>query len=104
MPLKYCGIYFKNLISSLCREVGYAYQYRKLPVITHAFCYDSRPLVQYGIEWYVQNHLLAGFVNSIIKKLCNAKFGTNGDEVDFIATKKINIGDEMFITGNYKIR
>ena len=71
-------------------------------VLTHAFCYDSRPTTQFGIEWYVHNHLLGGFVNSNLRKLCNAKFVTVGEEVCVIATKKINVGDEVFIY--YKIR
>ena len=41
-------------------------------------------------------------MNSNLRKLCNAKFVTVGEEVCVIATKKINVGDEVFIY--YKIR
>lgn len=41
-------------------------------------------------------------MNSNIRKLCNAKFVTVSDEIYVIATKRINVGDEVFI--HYKIR
>ena len=56
-------------------------------ISTHAFCYDSRPNYQYRMEWLVQNHLVGGFLNSNIRKLCNANFLTVGDEVFVVATE-----------------
>ena len=44
-------------------------------------------------EWYVDGHGLAGFVS---RNEFNAKFETIGDEVFLIATKPINVGDEIF--------
>ena len=71
-------------------------------ISTHAFCYDSRPNYQYRMEWFVRNHLVAGFLNSNTRKLCNAKFLTVGDEVFVVATKDIRRGSEVFV--HYKVR
>ena len=68
----------------------------------HAFCYDSRPTCQYKMTWFVQNHLIGGFLNSNDRKLCNAKFVTKGTEVFVVATKSIESGSEVFV--HYKIR
>jgi hypothetical protein len=54
------------------------------------------------MEWLVQNHLVGGFLNSNIRKLCNAKFLTVGDEVFVVATKDIRRGSEVFV--HYKVR
>jgi hypothetical protein len=68
--------------------------------LTHAFCYDSRPTKEYKIEWFVRNHLVGGFLNSNIRKFCNAKFV--GDEVFVVATKAIMSGSEVLV--HYKVR
>ena len=48
-------------------------------------------------DWYADSHGLAGFANTKDSRLeCNARFETIGDEVFLIATKPINIGDEIF--------
>jgi hypothetical protein len=48
-------------------------------------------------EWYVDNHGVAGFVNTRdSRNECNARFETIGEEVFLIATKPINVGDEIF--------
>ena len=70
--------------------------------LTHAFCYDSRPTRQYKMEWFVQNHLVGGFLNSNIRQLCNAKFVILGEEVFVVAAKAIKSGSEVFV--NYKVR
>ena len=68
-------------------------------IITSAFCFDSRCLPFYGypIEWYVRNHLVAGFANTNLRKSCNAKFVTFGDEVFVVATKPIKKYEEVFV-------
>ena len=70
--------------------------------LLHAFCYNSRPTSQYPIEWFVRNHLIGGFVNSNVRKLCNAKFVTIGDEVYIQAIKPIKRGEEVYV--HYKVR
>ena len=73
--------------------------------LTHAFCYDSRPTKEYKMEWFVRilrNHLVGGFLNSNIRKFCNAKFVFVGDEVFVVATKAIMSGSEVFV--HYKVR
>jgi len=54
------------------------------------------------MDWFVQSHLLGGFVNSNNRKLCNAKYVTIDDEVFVVATKPIKKGQELFVY--YKIR
>ena len=66
---------------------GFALDTHIKAISTHAFCYDSRPNYQYRMEWFVRNHLVGGFLNSNIRKLCNAKFLTVGDEVFVVATE-----------------
>jgi hypothetical protein len=70
--------------------------------LTSAFCFDSRPTFEFKMEWFVRNHLVGGFLNSNIRKLCNAKFVTLGDEVFVVATKDIRRGSEVFV--HYKVR
>ena len=70
--------------------------------LLHAFCYNSRPTSPYPIEWFVRNHLIGGFVNSNVRKLCNAKFVTIGDEVYIQAIKPIKRGEEVYV--HYKVR
>ncbi len=50
----------------------------------------------------MQNHLVSGFLNSNIRKLCNEKFVTVEDEVSVVATKDIRRGSEVFV--HYKVR
>jgi len=50
-------------------------------ISTYAFCIDSRPNSKNSVEWFVQNHLLGGFVNSNIRKLCNARYVIIDDEM-----------------------
>jgi hypothetical protein len=54
------------------------------------------------MEWFVQNHLVGGFLNSNVRRLCNAKFVTVGDEILVLATKAIEYGEEVFV--HYKVR
>ena len=54
------------------------------------------------MEWYVRNHLVAGFANSNSRKLCNGKFETIGDEVFLVATKPIKKDEEIFVY--YKVK
>jgi len=57
------------------------------------------------MEWFVRilrNHLVGGFLNSNIRKFCNAKFVFVGDEVFVVATKAIMSGSEVFV--HYKVR
>jgi len=54
------------------------------------------------MEWFVQNHLVGGFLNSNIRQLCNAKFVILGEEVFVVAAKAIKSGSEVFV--NYKVR
>jgi hypothetical protein len=69
---------------------------------THAFCFDSRPNSSYRMEFFLRNHLVAGFANSNRRKLCNAKFMTINDEVFLVAIKPVQKGEEVFVY--YKIR
>lgn len=71
-------------------------------ISTYAFCIDSRPNSKNSVEWFVQNHLLGGFVNSNIRKLCNARYVIIDDEVFVVAIKPIKKGQEIFV--HYKIR
>jgi len=71
-------------------------------VTTHAFCYDSRPDSKISMGWFVQSHLVGGFVNSNNRNLCNAKYVTIDDQVFVVATKPIKKGQELFVY--YKIR
>ena len=70
--------------------------------LTHAFCYDAGPTKECKMEWFVRNHLVGGFLNSNIRKFCNAKFVFVGDEVFVVATKAIMSGSEVFV--HYKVR
>ena len=72
--------------------------------LTHAFCNNSRPTKECKMEWFVRNHLVGGFLNSNIRKICNAKFVfvASGDEIFVVATKAIKIGSEVFV--HYKVR
>ena len=56
------------------------------------------------MEWLVRNHLVGGFLNSNIRKICNVKFVfvASGDEIFVVATKAIKIGSEVFV--HYKVR
>ena len=49
------------------------------------------------MEWYIRNHLVAGFANSNLRKLCNSKFVTFGNEVFVVATKPIKVNEEVFV-------
>lgn len=68
-------------------------------IITSAFCIDSRcqPMHGFPMEWYIRNHLVAGFANSNLRKLCNSKFVTFGNEVFVVATKPIKVNEEVFV-------
>ena len=54
------------------------------------------------MEWFVQNHLVGGFLNSNVRGLCNARFVAIGDEILVLATKAIQHGEEVFV--HYKVR
>ena len=71
-------------------------------ISTHAFCYDSRPNSSQRMEWFVQNYLMGGFVNSNTRKLCNAKYVTIDDHVFVVAIKPIKKDEELFVY--YKVR
>ena len=68
-------------------------------IITSSVCFDSRclPFHRYPIEWYVRNHLVAGFANSNLRKVCNAKFITFGDEILVVATLSIKENEAVFV-------
>jgi len=55
----------------------------------YAFCIDSRPNSKKSVEWFVQNHLLGGLVNSNNRKLCNARYVVIHNEVFVVAIKTI---------------
>ena len=71
--------------------------------ITCAFCFDSRclPRQGYSIDWYVRNHLVAGFANSNPRRLCNARFKVVDNEIFLVAIKPIKKNEEIFV--HYKI-
>ena len=71
-------------------------------VTTQAFCFDSRPDSKIPMGWFVESHLVGGFVNSNNRKLCNAKSLTIDDQVFVVATKPIKKGQELFVY--YKIQ
>jgi hypothetical protein len=61
------------------------------------WCLNAIVTRERTLKWYVDNHGLAGFANTKdSRNECNAKFETIGDEVFLIATKPINVGDEIF--------
>ena len=70
--------------------------------LTHAFCYDSRPTYEMKMDWFVRNHLVGGFLNSNLRRLCNGKFLTVGEDVFVVATKPMKRGAEVFV--HYKVR
>ena len=72
-------------------------------ISTCAFCFDSRclPRQGYSMDWYVRNHLVAGFANSNPRRLCNARFKLIDNEIFLIATKPIKKNEEIFV--HYKI-
>ena len=53
------------------------------------------------MEWYVENHLVAGFANSNTRKMCNAKFKVVDNEIYLVAIKPIKRNEEIFV--HYKI-
>ena len=71
-------------------------------ISTYAFCIDSRPNSKNSVEWFVQNHLLGGLVNSNNRKLCNARYLIIDDECFVVAIKPIKKGEEVFVY--YKVR
>jgi hypothetical protein len=49
------------------------------------------------MQWFVDNHGVAGFANTKEKRdLCNAKFRFIGEEIFLVATKDIKAGEEVF--------
>ena len=51
----------------------------------------------FPVEWFVQNHKLARFANTKVRRECNAKFVTIGEDVYVVATKPIAAGEEVIV-------
>jgi hypothetical protein len=61
------------------------------------WCMNAVLKGHFTMKWYADNHGLAGFANTRDSRTdCNAELKTIGEEVFLIATKQINVGEEIF--------
>ena len=61
------------------------------------WCINSKITSRFPMQWYVNNHGVAGFANTKNKKTeCNAEFETIGNRVFLVATAYIDAGEEVF--------
>ena len=70
----------------------------------HAFCYDCRPTVMRPLSWYLERHLVAGFVNTReTRRQCNCDFVVVGDRVFLKARRFISKGEELYVFYKFRI-
>ena len=61
------------------------------------WCINSTITCRRSMEFFVDNHGVAGFANTKdVKKECNAEFKTIGNRVFLVATDYIDAGKEVF--------